>query len=346
MNIVHVAPFAPNQCGLYESARDMTKADYLMGHNVFFVDAGININNKLEFSPYGSIDNRSGFKLTTSDPIVLDFADIIIAHTYIPDVWLSRNDAPIVWIVHARPLASFRPEQNTNIKSYTMYAEVAKWKRTKAMVYFWDGFKHYWDVIFPEEKNICLEYPPIDLDRFNPNGEKHQIEEKHKGKYNVLICDSWREDIDLFEIVNGCIYAAKIINDIKFHFVGFENPIKDCWQILLKELQKYNALGAIYSRMPDMQKIYRAHDFLLTPHKIITRTIGEALACGLPVVASKGCKVANHTADISDPNNVCNEIINMCEILNCKNVPIFTYEEFDLKKYGQKMTDLYLTLKG
>jgi hypothetical protein len=37
-----------------------------------------------------------------------------------------------------------------------------------------------------------------------------------------------------------------------------------------------------------MEQIYRSMDMVLTPHRIVTRIIGEAMCCGVPVVAGGG----------------------------------------------------------
>ncbi|MEY2669781.1 MAG: hypothetical protein RLZZ577_97 [Bacteroidota bacterium] len=44
MIICHIAPFAPNRCGLYEASRDMARADIVGNNQIIFIDAGITIN--------------------------------------------------------------------------------------------------------------------------------------------------------------------------------------------------------------------------------------------------------------------------------------------------------------
>jgi hypothetical protein len=215
MKIFHIAPFGPHKCGLYEAARDMAKADVLSGHQVFLVDSGFSRSTGQEYSPIGSIDERGGFKVVTSDPKNLNSADIIIDHSGMPADWIAKNQAPLICIMHGRPLASFRREYySKGIKSYTYDAEIAAWPRVKKVVYFWPEFKPNWDFIFPEGKSVVLDYPPIDSARFSPQGEKHIIEDKHKGEHNILICDSWREDVDMFEIINGAIQTKHRLEDV------------------------------------------------------------------------------------------------------------------------------------
>ncbi|MFW9968624.1 MAG: hypothetical protein ACFFDF_00390 [Candidatus Odinarchaeota archaeon] len=338
MNIVHVAPFAPCRCGLYEAAADMARADIITGHNVYFVDSGITINNNREQPVIGAIDDRAGFRVTTAHPDVIKKCDIVVLHTGVPDEWIK--DKPLVWVIHARPLAAFRPEQNNGMKSYSIYAQVSKWQQTKKMVYFWKEFEPYWKVIVPYNKLHLIDFPPIDLNRFNPQGEKHKSNDL--GIYNGLICDSWREDIDVYEIVNGAIEAARIIPGLKWHLYALEHPIPECWKYLISELKSLNALGEIRGRMTGLEYVYRAFDFLLTPHRIVTRTIGEALSCGMPVIASNGCRVAQETTDIQNPYDVAKAVQRMINGLEKhRESSLKESEKFNLINFGMQMNNLY-----
>jgi glycosyltransferase involved in cell wall biosynthesis len=311
LKIFHTAPYSPNACGIYEACRDMMRADVLAGHDVYFVDNGFEKDGKIECKPIGTVDDRGGFKLVTSNPIDIDGADLIVAHTMPRNEYIIRNQVPIVFIAHGRPLDSFRLENNSdNLKSYTYMHDVANYPRVKKIVHFWSEFTPFWS-IFPENKVVALDYPTIDQIRFSPKGEKHIIEDKNKGEYNILICDSWRTDMDMFEIFNGAIQAAREIKNIKFHFYAMEakdGKLKKCWEVLVHELRKLGALGETCGRMADMEKVYRSMDAVLTPHRIIVRTISESLSCGTPVIADEKCKVAQFGCDPHDPYSVADAI--------------------------------------
>lgn len=301
MKIAHVAPFAPNRCGLYESARDMARSDIFGGNDVYFVDAGITSNGKKEEPKIGAVDDRGNFRLVTADCNVLDDADIIIMHTGLEDNKIVRNQTPLLWVVHGRPLACFRPERMGINYAYTLYQNVAQWKRTKGMLYFWKEHKPYWKGLF-NGKDIVLDYPVIDETRFKPL-PNNNIDDDN---FHFLICDSEREDIDNFELVNGLIYTAKHVKNLKFHFYGMdtiEGKLPNCWNLLLNQLKELNALGEVVGRVGDMEKVYNKMDCLISPNKIITRTIGEALSCGIPVISATN--TFNMVSDITcDMGNV------------------------------------------
>ena len=344
MKIVHFAPFAPHSCGLYEAARDMVRADMHSRHNVHFVDTGIIVDGKRKAGQIGAVDSRCDKKIVTANPSEALTADIIIAHTGIPDNWLVKCQAPIIWIIHGRPLACFRPEQNGGRESYTLTAGVAKWPRVKAMVTFWNHHVSFWDVIIPKDKLVSFGAPPIDERRFAPEGKVHDFG-VFNGKYNIVIAESWREDVDIYEITHGALATAGVIDGLKCHFFAMETPLK-CWNFLVDKMRELNIKGEICGRTSKIEEVYRAADILLSPQRITTRSIGEALSCGTPVIAANGNEHATWTADISDPLDVANTIKRAIhEIENNPNEVnrriSAARDAFSLAEYSKNMNELY-----
>ncbi len=342
MIICHIAPFAPNRCGLYEASRDMARADMVGNNQVIFIDAGITVNGVREEPLIGGIDDRAGFKLVTADPTLINIADVIILHTGVPDNWLVKCQAPIVWVIHGRPLACFRPELQNKTNSYSLYQNIAQWQRSKKMIHFWEEHIPHWDIFIPKEKQVCFDYPVVDENRFNINGQQHTL--TNKGKYNILICDSSREDIDLYELVIGCIEAVKVIPDLKFHFYGFDFPIPNCWNIVLGKLKELGGLGDLSGRVGNMELVYRSCDCLISPNRIITRTIAEALSCGIPVISELGCKVADYTCNMANTKDIVEAIqlfVNDFDKNKHKDGVIERAKLFNMQNYSQKMNMIY-----
>lgn len=347
MNIAHVAPFAVNRCGLYEAARDMARADILGGNTVSFIDAGVTSKGVRSEPVIGGVDNRSGFNLVTASPDMLNIADIIIMHTGFNDSYLVKNQAPLIWAVHGRPLACFKPERMKTGQSYSLYNTVSKWPRTKGMLYFWPEFKSHWENVL-SDKDIILDYPVIDETRFINNGDKFNL--KNSGETNILVCDSEREDIELYELTVGLCEAAKKYKGLKIHFYGMDMPegkLANCHNILLGKLKKLGALGDVSGRIGDMEKLYNAVDCVISPNRIITRTIGEALSCGVPVISqnNRSNLLSDYTCDMAEPEDVVeavgiflndkkNNLINKSEIRKRSSV-------FSLKNYSNKMNEIY-----
>jgi glycosyltransferase involved in cell wall biosynthesis len=330
----------------------MIKADVLGGNQVIFVDAGITVDGKREPSKVGAVDNRGNFNLVTANIEMINEADVIVMHTGASDSWIVKTQAPLIWVIHGRPLACFRPELQGKSNSYSLYQNISNWKRTKKMIYFWEEFKPHWDIFIPEEKQAIIKFPVIDETRFNRTGNKHTL--KNPGKYNILICDSSREDIDLYELVIGCIEAVKQFPRLKIHFYGFDMPIPNCWNIVLNKLKELGGLGDLVGRVQNMELVYKAVDCLISPNRIITRTIGEALSCGIPVINQDNDKlITDYTCDISNAEDVVkaigmfisdfdNKKINKDEIIKRSSV-------FNMHNYSNAMNKIYnevLEFKG
>ena len=346
MKIVHFVPFAPNACGMYEAARDMYVADLKAGHDVHMVDVGVTVNGKHKPGSVGKNDNRNGLNIITENQNVVLDADIIMAHTGVSDNWLVKCQAPMFWVMHGRPAACFKPEQFKNRSSYSLMAEIATWQRAKVLLSFWEYHRIFWKPIIPANKLVILPAPPIDGSRFRKNGKTHFFNAAKDGMYNIIMAESWREDVDCYEIVHGVIEAAKKQPGIKAHIYAMESPVPKCWEYLLSELRKYNALGEIWGRRPNMEEIYRAGDILLSPQRIVTRTVGEALCCGLPVIADEGNEFATWQANIREPDKLAELIIQAIKDLSTKRSEIWKKVEktalsFSLTAYSLQMNDLY-----
>lgn len=345
MKIVHLAPYAPHAAGIYEAARDMLRADVQAGRDACFVDTGPHsLDGKHLGAQIGKADDRGGFRLVTADPSAVDSADVIVQHTGCPDAWTVRTQAPIIFVVHGRPLASYRFEMLGRGDSYSVYCRLAQWPRIKAMVHFWPEFEAYWRPMLAG-KDCCIPAPPIDASRFAPDGETHVIEGRHRGAINGLICDSWREDIDIFEVFHGALEAARRVQGLVWHFYGCDRA-DGPWTHLFRALERIGAMGSRNGRHTDMDRHYRAHDFVLSPQRIVTRTIGEALCCGLPVVAAHKCSATPYTADIQNPHSVAEAVQRVVARIEADRAALRsecldTAKRFSLDAYAKAIGDVY-----
>lgn len=349
MKIVHFAPFAPCACGLYEAARDMVAADLEAGHEAYLVDTGATYttNEGMKHTPgeIGKEDKRGFYAITSANPIVAQTADVLIAHTGVPDPWFSTTQAPMLWMLHGRPRACFGPEQFGRGDSYSLMARIAKWPRVKNMITFWPYHEVYWKNIIPLEKLVVLSAPVVDFTRFGPGGHIHDFQNLG-GDIDIALADSLREDVDLYEIANGALEFARNNRGVRFHFYGMDDPLR-CWDYILSELRILGALGEVWARRPNIEEIYRAADIILSPHKITTRVIAEALCCGTPVIAAHGCEYATWNCDVSDTGSVTTCITSAIEELKSKWVADRVQtakDQFSFAKYSESMEKIYANL--
>ena len=280
MRIVHVAPFAPGRCGLYESVRDLMRGEQLLGHDVVLVDSGV----VGEGSHYGA---RDGHVLAEPPGAALG-ADVLVTHTSPPDevVRLAR-DVPRVHVIHGRPESSFRLSQKGGPSPvYDIYARWARDRVVDKWVTMWPEHLPYWSVLLPEDRLVSTSAPPCDLDRWSPDGPKHEW--SPAGDQNVLVADTWRDDADPYHVVHGLILLAKRRPGLKVHVYAMQTPLGP-WEHLLAALRKVGALGETKGMMRDIASRYRAADVVVTPHRIATRVVREAAACGATVVTGEPC---------------------------------------------------------
>jgi hypothetical protein len=222
--------------------------------------------------------------------------------------------------------------------AYTAYGNVSHWPRVKKMVHFWPEYEPYWDLMIEKGKQEIFEFPAIDEERFCLEGDKWEIKPENLGAINGLICDPRRDDIDRFDLIVGAYHATKKIPGLKWHFFGLDTPIKKVEERMLWELQSIGGLGTYVGRVSSMERVYRAFDFLFTPHRIITQTVGEAVACGLPVIAQNGNKVAAQTIDVTNPCELA-PAIEKLKVSKNKSIP-------NLREFGAKMNLVYESVVG
>jgi len=346
MKIVHFAPFAPNASGMYEAARDMVVADYKAGHDVLLVDVGsIAENGNKSEAKAGQEDLRGDTTIVTATPNAALSADVLVFHTGVPDNWVVKTQAPIIFVMHGRPTACFYTEHTGKKVSFSLINEIGQWPRVKAMVTFWPYHLNFWKSVIPKNKLTCLNAPPIDEARFSSKGMVYDLGGK-SGKYNIVLADQWRDDVNMYEILNGAILASERIKGLKFHIFTLPNPLPRCWELLTDRLKERDALGVMWHRRTNMEEVYRAVDLVLSPQRIATRSVAEPLSCGTPVIAANGCDFATYQTDTSDPEQVAKTIETAINNLKAdshavKDKVTSVASEFSLSKYSSYMNKVY-----
>jgi glycosyltransferase involved in cell wall biosynthesis len=218
----------------------------------------------------------------------------------------------------------------------------------------WSEHEPYWRMFVPPAKLVSTDDPPIDADMFKPNAKdsfKLPGKQNLLGKINILIADSWREDVDCFEAACGALRIAESIKGARIHFWGVEakadsTPV-GAWEEVFSRLRKLGALGHVFGRMPHMEVVYRAMDFVLCPHRICVRVMGEALASGVPVLSERGCRYTPYQASFNDPNEILSSATRLLVDLrrDGKNVKKAcrqqAVDKFSLPVFGAKLGKIY-----
>jgi FkbM family methyltransferase len=324
MKVAHFSVFAPNKCGLYHTAKELVLAERLAGIDARFI--ACDEKEKQKDGDFETEELKWAYR-----------ADILVRHSVIP-THLHNAGIPVVLALHGRPESSMRLDQSTKNKVITsIYNKAEADARYKAYVAFWPEYIDIWSDIVPKDK---LFYAPatVDLDEYKPENKPYDLG-KYNSSPNILIADLWREDVTPF---NTIFSAAQFVraNGGKIHLAGIP---KDCLRSMspfLMNLRNEGIVGHIFGQIKHIKGMYAACDMLVTPHVIATRTIREALASGLPVVAGAGCKYTPYTANPMDIHRFADAIWCCWDDKN-QTPREMAQKEFNLKQSGEAMKKVF-----
>lgn len=288
MKIAHFTQFAPHACGQYETVRDIIKAERAVGIEAELIDYG-------KKGGECNVGKRDGH-ITTAHPDFAKQADILFHHSAVPPS-IEKQGKPIVLCLHGRPESTFKIGfQNEKTNLIQLVLNCAKKPNYVAIITFWEEFLFVWKNIIPEEEK--LHYIPItvDLERYNPTGEKRKLSKD--GSPQLMITDLWREDITPFNtIFSALYYKTHCQPEAVINVYGLPSKKN---RAFLDKLHNDGAFGDFFPPVTGLEKIYRSMDLLLTPHTIAVRTVREALASGLPIIAGSGNQYTEFKGNAND----------------------------------------------
>jgi len=270
VKLAHIAIVTPSRCGLYETTRELVSALREQG-----VDS--RLCDPLAKQPYKDTEDRGAL---FADLDWAETADLLVNHSGLGSR-LEATMMPVVHVLHGRPRSSFLLEMagRTSIVSYHYHKNSDE--RWKALVTFWPEHVPHHQVMW-SDKPIHVVQPPVDLERWTPDGPDGYAWHGMGGKVNIVCTDAWRQDIDPFSAVHAFALAARKMTGWKLHIYGASKKLR-AWAPLLKRIQDDGNLGQVTGWVSGLANVYRAADLMITPHTIHTRAIREAMACGCPV---------------------------------------------------------------
>lgn len=279
MKLAHSILITPNRCGLYETTRELVAAERAIGIDARMVDPNPS-GNTLTLVP-GSEDRGAPV-----DPAsFVDECDVIVSHSGIAGE-LDRQDKPVIFMAHGRPASSFIVERNGGTPVYSHYYRTKADPRYKAVVTFWPEHLPYLKVMWGSVPVMAIP-PSVDLEAWKPGPKVYDFHGKG-GEINVVVSDPWRDDIDPFTVVNAFALFARQFRSAKLHVYGAPKERRG-FDALFKTLQDSGNLGEVCGWASGLVNVYRAADLVITPHRIYTRTIREAIATGCQVVSGRDC---------------------------------------------------------
>ncbi len=332
MKIAHFAQFAPHACGQYETVRDLIKAERLVGLESELIDYG----RKGMECHVGKKDGH----ITTIHPDYVKQADVLFRHSDIPKS-IKKQGKPIVLCLHGRPESTFKIGFNNGSDLIKAVLDCERDEQYKVTITFWKEFEFIWNRIIPNGKVKFIPCP-VDLERYNPIGEKRKF--KSEGIPNIMIADLWREDITPFNVIFSAVkFKEYYCLEAKIHIYGIPSAKN---RLFLQNLYDKDYFGDFYPTIAGLEKMYRSADIFVSPHTIAVRTIREALASGLPVIAGIGNSYTRFTWNPNDINGFACEI-NRAWMNVQKNKELFSKisretaeKEFSLVNTGNAIKNL------
>jgi hypothetical protein len=77
---------------------------------------------------------------------------------------------------------------------------------------------------------------------------------------------------------------------------------------------------------------------LISPNRIITRTVAEAISCGINVIAQDPCKIADYTCDMAQPEQLKHALI---KLMNKKTDTTERAKLLNMESYIDQMNAIY-----
>ena len=274
MKICHIAIVTPGKAGLYETTRELVAAERRM-----HVDARIYDPKPTAFYPVGQKEDRGAL---LADRSFVDEADLIVDHSGC-DGTTDGLKTPHILVAHGRPRYSFLSEVNGRAPVYSYHYRLEREEKYRAVVTFWPEHVAYLRATF--QKTPVLAIPPsVDLTAWSHSGPMGYSFGGKAGAFNLVCTDAWREDVDLFDTLHAAILAAREVNGIRVHIYGKQTSSDRGWSSLWRVMRDAGILGEVHGWVKGLDNVYRVADMLITPQRIYTRSIREAMACGCPVV--------------------------------------------------------------
>jgi len=300
MKILHTAVVTPHRSGLYESVRDIVVAERSLGH-----DARI-------FDPKQLIEDR-GAPIGSGDGV--DGVDIIVNHSGLGP--LDKCGLSVVHCLHGRPESSYRLEKAGVTPVWSFLKQASTDPQYKAFVTFWPEFVSTWETILDTVE--CIP-PPVDLDVWTPDGPAGYQFGGKRGKINVVVTDMWRDDITPLSCLVRFFQIAQRDHGMRLHIYGVRHD--RALDVILGGLEQRGILGEVRGYVQGLANVYRAADYLMTPHIIATRAIRESMACGCPLLNGDGfqpptqakrTQARQDAVDRFDSKETARQLLQICE---------------------------------
>jgi glycosyltransferase involved in cell wall biosynthesis len=273
VKVAHLAIVTPNQCGLYETTRELVVGLRELGVDSRLID--IPDSNKIYSKGYPEKEDRGA---PVADMAWAVGADIIVNHSGYDNTPVEKTEQPIVHVAHGRPMSGFLTEDHGNTKICTYQYNRNSDPRWKAVVTFWPEHMDYLEFMFPDVPVYHVQ-ACVDLDYWTDGAATYEFHGT-KGGINVICTDPKRDDNNAF--LPTLAFARWQEKEAKLHIFGTRET--GALLPLFMRLNQQGRMGCIVGWSSNLRSVYRSADLMITSSGIDTRSVREAMACGCPTL--------------------------------------------------------------
>lgn len=275
MKLAHAAIRTPGACGLYETTRELVAGLRQLGADARIVDPKPNPR----FGPAPEEDR--GVPIAS-----LEWgaeSDLIVSHSGHDGTPLATSGRPILHVAHGRPVSTWLMEREGGAPAYTYAVKRAKDPRYRGAVTFWPEYEPILRSLWTP-KPVHVVPPSVDLEYWRPGPTSYDFAGK-SGQVNVVMADPWsRRDVSPITAVHAFALFRHMVPGARLHLYALDANTRGIGAL---RLMLGDSLGVVQGWARDLRSVYRAAGLLITPHKIHTRSVREAMATGLQVVSGK-----------------------------------------------------------
>lgn len=276
MKLAHAAIRTPGACGLYETTRELAAGLRSRGVDSRIVDPKPNP----KFAPVPQEDRG----VPIADMRWGVQSDLVVSHSGHDGTPLDDCGKPIIHVQHGRPVSSWLLERSGSAPSYSYAVERKGNPRYRACVTFWPEYQPMLQQLWGDVPVFVVQ-PSCDLERWSDPLQDVEYDFMGRtGEYNVVMTDPWsRPDVSGLTVVHAFKAFAEAVPGAKLHIYGIDN--ERGFRALKATLG--DNCGLLQGWAKDLHQVYSAADMLITPHRIYTRSIREAMAMNIQVVSGR-----------------------------------------------------------
>jgi glycosyltransferase involved in cell wall biosynthesis len=212
-------------------------------------------------------------------------ADLVVSHSGHDGTPVGDTNQPIIHVAHGRPTSTWLLEHVGKTPAYTYATARRKLDRYKAAVTFWPEHEPQLRALWAP-KPVHIVPASVDLDywsRSQANGVVYDFAGR-AGEINVVMTDPWsRQDAHPILAVHAFALFRRIVPNARLHIFAIDSA-KGFGAI---KGMLGDSLGIVQGWAKDLRAVYAKADMLITPHRIYTRSVREAMAMGVQVVGGR-----------------------------------------------------------